>query len=103
MGTKTLCRYLFVLRKHNPMAVPDDHKRRSTRLNGYDYSQGGCYYVTICTQDRVHRFGEVTDATVSLSEVGRMLVAVWEALPARFPTLGLDAFIVMPDHLHGVV
>ena len=85
------------------MADSDDSNRRSIRLGGYDYSQGGCYYVTVCTQDRVHRFGEVVGATVILNEVGRMLVAVWESLPVRFPTLALDAFVVMPDHVHGVL
>ncbi len=80
-----------------------EHKRRSIRLVGYDYSQGGCYYFTVCTQDRIHRFGEVADATMRLNAVGHLVVAVWDSLPARFPSLDLDAFVVMPDHLHGIL
>ena len=81
----------------------DESSRRSIRLNGYDYSRSGCYYFTVCAQDRIHRFGEVVSATVRLNAAGRMVVAVWESLPARFPTLDLDTFVVMPDHLHDIL
>ena len=85
------------------MGDADESRRRSIRLDGYDYSQGGCYYFTVCTQDRIHRFGEIADSAMSLNAAGHMVVTVWESLPARFPSLELDSFIVMPDHLHGIL
>ena len=82
---------------------PQKHHRRSIRLKGYDYSQGGAYYVTIVAQNRACLFGEVVDGEMQLNEAGKMLQAEWEALPQRFPNIELDEFIVMPNHFHGVV
>ena len=77
--------------------------RRSVRLAGYDYSQPGAYFVTICAQDRTHFFGEVVGGQMHLNEPGRMIVGQWTALPQRFPVVCLDAFVVMPNHLHGIL
>jgi REP element-mobilizing transposase RayT len=82
---------------------PKKHHRRSIRLKGYDYSQAGAYFVTICTQDRACLFGEVVDGEMRLNDVGRMVVAEWERLPERFPDVALDAFVVMPNHIHGII
>lgn len=79
------------------------HHRRSIRLRGYDYSQAGLYFVTVCAQDRSCLFGEVTDGEMHLNEAGQMIVAEWEALRVRFPSVGLDEFCVMPNHIHGIV
>ena len=86
-------------------SVPDRqrHHRRSIRLQGYDYSQSGAYYVTLCTQDRACLFGEVVDGGMHVNGAGRMASDVWHALPDRFPTIDLDAFVIMPNHIHGVV
>jgi REP element-mobilizing transposase RayT len=73
------------------------------RLKGYDYSQAGAYFVTICTQGRACLFGEVVDGEMRLNDAGRMVVAEWERLPALFPNVVLDAFVVMPNHIHGIV
>ena len=79
------------------------HRRRSLRLKGYDYAQAGAYFVTICTQDRICLFGEVVDSSMRLNGAGQMLVGLWDDIPARFPDVELDAFVVMPNHLHGVI
>jgi REP-associated tyrosine transposase len=68
-------------------------QRRSIRLQGYDYSQPGAYFVTICTRDRECLFGDVTDCEMRLNDVGRRAQAAWEALPTRFADITLDAFI----------
>ena len=82
---------------------PDMHYRRSVRLRGYDYTHAGAYYVTIVAQDRVCLFGEVVGENVRLGEAGVMVQAVWEALPHRFPSIETDAFVVMPNHIHGII
>ena len=79
------------------------HRRRSIRLPGYDYSQPGAYFVTIVAQDRLCLFGEVVDGEMRLNEAGGMVVEAWELLARRHPYVELDAFVVMPNHLHGII
>ncbi|MDP6550045.1 MAG: transposase [Dehalococcoidia bacterium] len=81
----------------------DIHHRRSIRLSGFDYAGPGAYFVTICTQGRVCLFGEVTDDEVFPNDAGRMVQSVWDALPVRFPGVSIDAFVVMPNHTHGIL
>ena len=82
---------------------PDIQRRRSNRLSGFDYSQAGAYFVTIVAQGRLCLFGEVSDAAMRLNDAGRMAWRVWETLPQRFPSVELDYFVVMPNHVHGVI
>ncbi len=82
---------------------PDEHRRRSIRLTGYDYGRTGAYFVTLCAQNRDCLFGEVVDDEMRLNAAGEMVLAEWNALSNRFPTVELDAFIVMPNHIHGVI
>lgn len=82
---------------------PQRHHRRSIRLTGYDYSQAGAYFFTVCAQDRACLFGEVVDGQMHLNDAGRMVLAEWTSLPVRFPGVELDAFCVMPNHLHGII
>jgi len=77
--------------------------RRSMRLKDYNYAEAGAYFVTICTQDRVCLLGEVADGIIHLSDAGRMMAAAWDGVPQRFPNLELDAFVVMPNHVHGII
>ncbi len=77
--------------------------RRSPRLASYDYSQAGLYFVTICTHDRAPVLGEVRDGEMHRSAAGIAIEQTWTALPDRFPGVGFDAFVVMPDHMHGIV
>jgi REP element-mobilizing transposase RayT len=82
---------------------PTRHHRRSIRLKGYDYSQAGAYFITLCTQDRACLFGKVVNGEMRLNDAGRMVLAEWNRLPERFPHLVLDAFVVMPNHVHGIL
>jgi REP-associated tyrosine transposase len=81
----------------------DIHHRRSIRLQGYNYAQAGAYFVTICTQNRECLFGEVVDGAMILNDAGRMVEAIWDRLPDRFPFIELDQFGVMPNHVHGII
>ncbi|MCZ7542020.1 MAG: transposase [Anaerolineae bacterium] len=82
---------------------PNTHHRRSIRLQGYDYAQEGAYFVTICTHHRTCLFGEVVDSAMQLSGFGEIVQDCWFDIPAHFPYVELDAFVVMPNHVHGVI
>lgn len=73
------------------------------RLAGYDHSQAGAYFVTVCTQDRACLFGEVVDGEMRLNPSGQAVASVWQALPEHYAHVQVDAFVVMPNHVHGVV
>jgi putative transposase len=79
------------------------HHRRSIRLRGYDYSQPGAYFVTICTYKRACLFGSITDGEMQPNTAGRIVQAVWAELPVRFPHIEVDNFITMPNHIHGII
>ena len=85
--------------------MPNDlrPRRRSLRLPGYDYSQAGAYFITACTQNRVMLFGEVIDCDVRLNEMGAIVQQSWDDLPTHYRGIDLDAFIVMPNHVHGII
>ena len=72
-------------------------------MKGYDYAQPGAYFVTIVTQDRACLFGAVADGEMQLNNSGQIAKAAWDELPARFPSVCLDVFIVMPNHVHGII
>ena len=82
---------------------PDKHHRSSIRLKGYDYSQAGAYFVTVCTEGRQCLFGDVIDERMKLNEAGRMVQQTWENLPTRFSSVTLDTLMVMPNHVHGII
>ena len=77
--------------------------RRSIRLPGYDYTQPGAYFITVCTHGRAHLFGRVEDGDMVLNEFGETARQSWLAIPDHFPHATLDTYIVMPNHLHGIV
>jgi putative transposase len=79
------------------------HHRRSIRLRDNDYTQTGAYFVTMVAQDRVGLFGDVIAGEMRLNDAGQMLSAQWNELPQRFPNIELDEFIVMPNHIHGII
>lgn len=83
--------------------VTDVHHRRSIRLQGYDYTQGGAYFVTICTKNRACLLGRVVDGKIAMNDAGQMVQSVWDGLRERFPTVALDQFVVMPNHVHGIL
>jgi REP element-mobilizing transposase RayT len=82
---------------------PQKHRRRSIRLKDYDYSQAGAYYVTINVQNRECLFGEIVNYEMVLNDAGKMIEAQWLALLERFPNIELDAYQVMPNHVHGII
>lgn len=77
--------------------------RRSIRLPGYDYAAPGAYFVTICTAGKECLLGDVSEGDMALSDAGRVAAYCWEALPRHFGRLELDAFVVMPNHVHGIL
>lgn len=81
----------------------DVHHRRSSRLRSYDYSQAGAYFITICTQNRECLFGSVVGDVMQLNEAGHIVKNVWEALPDHYSCVELDSFVVMPNHIHGII
>ena len=86
------------------MQNPNDTRlRRSIRLRGYDYSQAGAYFVTIVCQGRVCLFGDVAGEEMQLNDAGGMVQQVWQDLPDRYSGINMDEFIVMPNHIHGVI
>ena len=86
-----------------PTYNPKKHHRRSIRLKGYDYTQPGEYFVTICTHNRNCLFGQVVNGQVELNEYGQIVAAEWEKSPMIRRELELDVFVIMPNHLHGIV
>ncbi len=83
------------------------YRIKSARYNGHDYSQAGYYFVTICTKNREMFFGNIIgqqkEAKMTLSEIGKMAVKYWLEIPKHFNNVILDEFVVMPNHLHGVI
>ncbi len=77
--------------------------RRSIRLAGYDYSTAGVYFVTICASRRAMLFGEIRGARFVPNAIGAVVEKTWCELPNRFPSVALDAFVLMPNHLHGLI
>ena len=99
---------------------PNIHHRRSIRLKGYDYSQAGLYFITICCQDMLCRFGKIVGAglapahdengkpqgistTMQLNEFGQIAYDEWTKLSERFSNFELDVFQIMPNHIHGII
>lgn len=82
---------------------PALHHRGSYRLNGYDYTLSGAYFVTICTYQRQCLFGKIHDGEMTLNDLGMTVQAYWQRLPQHFSKLTLDALVVMPNHLHGIL
>ena len=88
----------------------DKYRVASTRWHGYDYSQNGAYFVTICTQNRRRYFGEIcarqvvgAEAVLASTPLVERAVACWQEIPGHFPFAVPDAFMVMPDHVHGII
>jgi REP element-mobilizing transposase RayT len=78
-------------------------QRRSIRLKDYDYTQSGAYFVTICTHERELLFGEIVDGVMHLNESGRIATEEWQRTPLLRSYIELDAFVVMPNHIHGIL
>ncbi len=77
--------------------------RRTIRLKEYNYAQTGAYFVTVCVQERKCFFGNIINGQIILNGAGRMIENNWHNLSQRFANIELDEFIIMPNHLHGVI
>ncbi|MBE6339351.1 MAG: transposase [Bacteroidales bacterium] len=75
----------------------------STRLQNWDYGWEAIYFVTICTKDRIHYFGEIDNGEMKLSPIGAIADVLWYELRNHFDNIELDAFVVMPNHIHGII
>ncbi|MDY7032709.1 MAG: transposase [Thermodesulfobacteriota bacterium] len=75
---------------------PDIHHRRSIRLKDYDYAQSGAYFITICTRNRMLYFSQYLDLT-------HIVTHQWQEIPNRYENVILDEFVIMPNHIHGII
>lgn len=81
----------------------DKYKIESTRLQYWDYSSPGYYFITICTKNRWDYFGEINDKKMCLNKIGNITQKFWLEIPNHFPNVTLDEFIIMPNHVHGII
>ncbi len=82
---------------------PKKHHRQSIRLQGYDYSQAGAYFVTVVTHQRDCLFGEIENGELILNELGKIADECWRAIPEHFPFVELGVHVIMPNHMHGMI
>lgn len=87
--------------------MPDKFRNKyrisSARLQNWDYSRNAAYFVTICTQGREHYFGNIVDGEMQLSAIGEIADKYWMEIPQHFPFVKINAFVVMPNHVHGII
>jgi REP element-mobilizing transposase RayT len=81
----------------------DKYRISSTRLPNWDYSDGGYYFITICIKNKEECFGEIINNEINLTEIGRIAKKCWLEIPNHFPFVELDEFVIMPNHVHGIV
>ena len=86
-----------------PDKFQNKYRISSARLQHWDYGSNAMYFVTICTQNREHYFGEIADGLMNLSETGKMANQFWFEIPNHFPFVQLGEFVVMPNHVHGII
>jgi REP element-mobilizing transposase RayT len=77
--------------------------RRSIRLKRYDYSHPGAYFITICTHNRECLFGKINNGKMFLNDIGEIAKQCWLEIPHHFPNVSLDEFVIMPNHIHGII
>lgn len=82
---------------------PKKHHRRSIRLKGYDYTRMGFYFITLCTRNRKHVFGEISGERMQINEFGQIVLEEWFKSSTIRKNIALGEFIVMPDHIHGII
>ena len=80
-----------------------NHQRHSIRLKDYDYSQPGGYFITLVTHERRNLFGKIVDGEMQLNEFGVIAHEQWLQIPTRFDLVELGEFVIMPDHIHGII
>jgi putative transposase len=78
-------------------------KRKPNRLRDYDYSRDGYYFITICTRGRKNSFGDIKEGTIDLNRYGEIVNQCWRDLAKHYPNCSLDSFVIMPNHVHGII
>ena len=79
------------------------HHRKSIRLRNYDYSQAGAYFITVCAQNKECLFGDIVDDAMQLNDAGRIILLIWSEIPTHYQQVELDEFVIMPNHVHGII
>ena len=79
------------------------YKTGTVRINAYDYSQAGLYFITIVTQSRKMIFGNIDNGILSLNNLGIIVQKCWDAIPQHFPNISLFEYVIMPNHFHGII
>ena len=82
---------------------PHQHHRKSVRLKGYNYAQAGLYFLTICTHNRECLLGNINNGQLLLNDAGQAALKCWEAIPQHFPNAVVHPFVIMPNHVHGII
>ncbi len=82
---------------------PTIHHRKSIRLQKYDYSQSGLYFITICVKNKECLFGTISDGIMKLNDAGNIANNCWVQIPEHFPNAKLHAHVIMPNHVHGII
>ena len=82
---------------------PKEHHRRTIRIQGFDYSSGYAYYITLCTQDKACILGRVDQGTICLSECGKIVDNIIADLPQRYPGTNIETYVIMPNHIHLII
>lgn len=85
------------------MKYQNKYRTSSTRLKTWNYAQNGYYFITICTDARAKYFGQIINNEMSFSKMGLVAEKYWKEIPAYYPFVNLDAFIIMPNHIHGII
>ena len=78
-------------------------RKNSLRLSGYDYSQSGMYFITIIAHKRLHLFGSIENDVVTVSKLSDIIASCWQQIPDHFPSVDLGSFVIMPNHVHGII
>jgi len=82
---------------------PHNHNQQSSRLQEYDYSQSGAYFITVCTQAHIGFFGKIAKGVLSPNRCNEIVRSCWNEIPQHFPDVRSAPFIVTPNHLHGII
>jgi REP element-mobilizing transposase RayT len=81
----------------------EKHKRKSIRWKTYNYANNGAYFITVCTHNKKHLFGEIGDGKMILNGAGEIIDQWWKKLPEKFPGISIDEYVIMPNHFHGII
>jgi putative transposase len=78
-------------------------QRHNIRLPDYNYARQNAYFVTLCTQNKLNLFGNIKDSTMRLNPFGEVVQSVWKGIPLHYPEVNNEVFVIMPNHIHGII